>query len=107
MGRSGFRPDWTPDWLDRKGIAHSDLRVGDKQGFFDGTIKIENYEDLHVDVYVTVNLYDGDQEVGDLSGSVTLKPNSGSTVDLDSSDRFVSYDNTTVELLPIPGQQPG
>lgn len=102
-----YEPDWLPDWLDTKGVSYADLNVRDDgHGNFDGTIKVENHEDLHVDVLVTVNLYDGDQEVGDLTGSVTLKPDSASTVDLISNDNFVSYDNSTVELLPIAGPQP-
>lgn len=98
-----YSPDWLPDWLSPNGITYADLVIRtDGTGYFDGTIRLTNHEDLHADVLVTVNLYRGDEEVGDLTGSVTLKPNSSSSVDLDSSDNFVGYDNTTIELVPIP-----
>jgi hypothetical protein len=79
------------------------VQIGsDGIGNFDGKITLVNHEHLHVHVMVTINVYDGDQQVGDLTGSVTLKPDSASTVDLLSIDTVASYDNTTVELLPLP-----
>lgn len=106
---SKYSPGWLPDWLSPEGISYSDLVIRtDSTGNFDGTIRLANHEDLNADVFVTINIYKGDQEVGDLTGSVTIKPNSASTVDLDSFDDFASYDNTTVELLPLPvGVKPG
>jgi hypothetical protein len=96
-------PSWLPDWLSPDGLSYSELAIRtDDSGHFDGTIRLANHEKLDVDVLVTVNVYDGDQEVGDLTGTVTLKPESSSTVDLISFDEFASYDNTTIELLPIP-----
>jgi hypothetical protein len=46
-------------------------------------------------------VYKGQQNVGDLTGDVTLKPNSTSQVDLKSTDKFQTFTDTTVELLPI------
>lgn len=98
-----YSPGWLPNWLSPEGISYSDLVIQTGEtGNFDGTIRLANHEDLDADVLVTINIYKGDQEVGDLTGSVTLKPKSASTVDLDSIDSFASYDNTTIELLPIP-----
>lgn len=98
-----YSPNWLPDWLSPDGIAYSNLKIGSSDlGTFDGRIKLVNHENLHVDVLVTINVYDGDQEVADLSGSVTLKPGSASNVELSSIDEFATYDNTTIELLPLP-----
>jgi hypothetical protein len=98
-----YSPSWLPDWLSPDGIAYSNLKIGSSDlGTFDGRIKLVNHENLHIDVLVTINVYDGDQEVGDLSGSVTLKPDSASNVELSSFDEFATYDNTTIELLPLP-----
>ena len=96
-------PSWLPEWISPDGISYSNLAVdSDDRGNFDGTIKLVNHEGLNVKVMVTINVYEGDNQVGDLTGSVTLKPKSASTVDLLSVDEFASYDNTTVELFPLP-----
>jgi hypothetical protein len=100
---SKYAPSWLPDWLSPSGISYADLVIhSNDTGHFDGTIRLSNHEDLNVHVLVTVNVYEGDQDLGDLTGTVTLKPRSSSSVNLDSLDNFVAYDNTTIELLPIP-----
>ena len=97
-----YAPSWLPDWLSPDGITYSNVQIGSSDvGYFDGNVKLVNHEHIHVRVMVTINVYDGDQQVGDLTGSVTLKPDSASTVDLVSVDRVAAYDNTTVELLPL------
>jgi hypothetical protein len=50
---------------------------------------------------VTVHAYAGQQNIGDLTGQVTLKPNSTSAVDLMSTDHYEPFTDTTVELLPL------
>lgn len=47
-----------------------------------GSISIENPTANFQDVLVTVDLFDGDQNVEELFGTVTVKPGTASTVDL-------------------------
>lgn len=82
---------------------YSDLSVAkDDQGHFDGTIVIENTEDIDVFALVSVNLYDGDQNVGELSGNVVLKPDSESSLDLFSLDEYVEFDEARVDVDMLP-----
>lgn len=69
---------------------------------FDGSISIENPTDGFQDVLVTVDLFDGDQNVGELFGSVTVKPGKASTVDLFSMDPYVSWSDAHVDLIRTP-----
>ena len=69
---------------------------------FEGTIKVENPTSDFQDVFVTVDLFDGDQNVGELLGSVTLKPRSSSSVSLSSSDAHTRWDDAHVDLLRLP-----
>jgi hypothetical protein len=53
-------------------------------------------------VLVTVDLFDGDQYVGELLGSVTVKPGKASSVDLFSMDTDVSWNDAHVDLIRSP-----
>jgi hypothetical protein len=80
-----------------------DLRLREDPGSaFDGSLTVENPTSQYQDVFVTVDVFDGDQNVGELSGSVTLKPHSASTVDLTSLDRYVRWTDAHVDLLRTP-----
>lgn len=78
----------------------SDLKVtkGD-DSHFDATITVQNTGGTYQDVIVTVSLFDGDQNVGTLMGTVTLKPNRSSSTDLFSADDYVAWTDAHVDLL--------
>lgn len=78
-----------------------DVSRGDDDRF-DGSISIENPTDGFQDVLVTVDLFDGDQNVGELFGTVTVKPGKASTVDLFSMDTYVSWSDAHVDLIRTP-----
>ena len=63
---------------------------------------ITNPFDREIEVFVTVDLYDGEQQVGEITGSVTLRPDSTSAVELDGFDEFVSATESRVHLLALP-----
>lgn len=77
-----------------------DLHVtGGNAGPFSGSISIENPTSTFQDVVVTVDLFDGDQNVGELWGTVTLKPGTASSVDLFSTDPYASWTDAHVDLM--------
>lgn len=81
------------------------IRAGDDM--FAGSISIENPTDNFQDVLVTVDLFDGDQNVGELFGTVTGKPGTASTVDLffDGPLRVVercARRPAAIALIPAP-----
>ena len=78
-----------------------DVTSGDG-GVFAGSISIENPTDSFQDVLVTVDLFDGDQNVGELFGTVTVKPGKASSVDLFSMDPYGSWSDAHVDLLRSP-----
>lgn len=78
-----------------------DVSPGDDDRFA-GSISIENPTDTFQDVIVTVDLFDGDQNVGELFGTVTVKPGKASSVDLFSMDRYVSWSDAHVDLIRSP-----
>lgn len=80
------------------GPAYSDLRIFEELGTFAGQVAVTNPFDHDIWVNVTVNLYDGDQAVGEISGHVTLKPVATSRIDLSGLDRFTDYTETRVHL---------
>ena len=84
------------------GPGWSDLEVWEAGGYFGGQITIDNPTDRYVEMMVDVDLFDGDQNVGDLSGSITLKPESEAVVELDGADVFVDHDDQHVSLLGMP-----
>ncbi len=67
-----------------------------------GSISIKNSTDSFQDVLVTVDLFDGDQNVGELLGTVTVKPGTASTVDLFSMDPYVTWSDAYVDLIRSP-----
>lgn len=82
---------------------YRDLEVPEREGsVFDGEITVENPTAVYQDVWVTVDLFDGEQNVGELSGSVTLKPRSSSIVELSSLDRYVDWTDAYVDLWRLP-----
>lgn len=88
--------------VESRGIRHSELSITSDNGAFDGTLELTNPATVHANVYVTVHVYDGEQEIGALSGDVSLKPESSARVELDSSDRYDEFTDTVVEILPLP-----
>lgn len=83
------------------GFGDLDVSRGDDDRF-DGSISIENLTDTFQDVIVTVDLFDGDQNVGELFGTVTVKPGKASSVDLFSMDPYVSWSDAHVALIRTP-----
>ena len=51
---------------------------------------------------MNVDLYDGDQHVGEVNGNVTLRPDSTSVVELQGFDDFVAYTESRVHLSGWP-----
>lgn len=82
--------------------TYSALRIAEDQGRFAGEVTIRNPFDRDVTVLVTVNVYDGEQEVGELIGDVTLKPRSQSSVELTGLDDYSSYTDARVHLSGWP-----
>lgn len=72
--------------------------VRDQFGNFDGTVTVENPTSTVQDVIVSVAIFDGEQNVGQMYGTVTVKPRSASSVDLDSRDGYVSWTDAYVDL---------
>jgi hypothetical protein len=78
--------------------SYSDLEVFEDAGSFAGRVTISNPFDRDTYVMVTVNVYDGDQAVGEVSGVVTLKPHSKSSVELIGFDDYAAYTDARVHL---------
>ncbi len=80
-----------------------DLEVSQTDdGRFAGTISVENPTSAFQDVFVTVDLFEGDQNVGELVGSVTVKPGTSSSVNLMSPTSFAEWSDAHVDLLRSP-----
>jgi hypothetical protein len=110
-GFTGREPVPIPDALGGgpKHVTGSDSDFGDlhvdrgEDGFFVGTISVENPTNAFQDVIVTVDLFDGDQNVGELIGTVTVKPGTAPSVDLMSVDSHVPWSDAHVDLIRSPG----
>lgn len=74
-----------------------------REGFFAGTISIKNPTDTFQDVIVTVDLFDGDQNVGELFGTVTVKPGKASSVEFMSVDSHTAWSDAHVDLIRSHG----
>ena len=85
-----------------RGPTYSDLQIFEDSGHFAGRVAITNPLDPDVQVFVAVDLYDGEQQVSEIIGIVTLRPDSTSVVELDSFDEFVSFTESRVHLLGLP-----
>lgn len=70
-----------------------------REGLFAGSISVENPTDTFQDVIVTVDLFDGGQNVGELFGSVTVKPRTASSVELLSVDSHTAWSDAHVDLI--------
>lgn len=82
--------------------SYSDVRILDDGGTFAGRLSIRNHTDLDTYVLVRVNLFDGDQNVAQMMGTVSLKPESESSVDVVGTDTYGPYTEARVHLLAMP-----
>jgi hypothetical protein len=106
-GITGQEPVPIPDALGggAKEVSGTDANFDDleverrQDGLFAGSISVENPTDSFQDVIVTVDLFDGDQNVGELFGSVTVKPGSASYVELMSVDSHTAWSDAHVDLI--------
>jgi hypothetical protein len=109
-GITGREPVPIPDALGGgpKHVTGTDSNFGDldvdlgEDGSFVGMISVENPTDTFQDVIVTVDLFDGDQNVGELFGTVTVKPGTASSVELMSVDSHASWSDAHVDLIRSP-----
>ena len=85
---------------------YSDLVIFEDFDRFAGTVAITNPFGRDIEVLVNVDLYDGDQAVGEISGMVTLKPESTSVVELDGFDDFGDFTESRVHLSGWPVSAP-
>lgn len=110
-GITGREPVPIPDALGGgpKQVTGTDPDFGEldvdrgEDGLFAGSISVENSTDGFQDVIVTVDLFDGDQNVGELFGSVTVKPGTASSVELMSIDSHVPWSGAHVDLIRTSG----
>lgn len=82
--------------------TYSDLEIFESSAHFAGQVAITNPFDRDIEVFVTVDLYDGEQNVGEVSGNVTLRPDSTSVVELQGFDDYGSYTESRVHLSGWP-----
>ena len=82
--------------------SYSDVRILDDGGTFAGRLSIRNHTDLDTYVLVRVNIFDGDQNVAQMMGTVSLKPESESSVDVTGADTYGPYTEARVHLLAMP-----
>lgn len=82
--------------------TYSELELYQSRGAFAGQVRVTNQFNQDIEVFVEVNVYDGDQEVGELHGDVTLKPQSAAQVELYGLDEFASYSEARVSLNGYP-----
>lgn len=75
----------------------------DETGFFAGSVSVKNPTDTYQDVIVTVDLFDGDQNVGELFGTVTVKPGTASFVELMSVDSHAPWSDARIDLVRSQG----
>ena len=85
---------------------YSDLVILEDFDRFGGRVSITNPFPRDIEVLVDVDLYDGDQAVGELHGSVTLRPDSTSVVELHGLDEFVDFTESRVHLGGWPVSAP-
>lgn len=77
-----------------------DLRVAeDEFGLFGGTITVENTSMSLQTVLLTIELFRGDQNVGTLTATVAVKPNSASSAELVSGDPYATWTDAHVDLM--------
>ena len=60
------------------------------------------HTDLDTYVVVRVNLFDGDQIVAQMMGTVALKPESASSVDVTGADTYGPYTEARAHLSAMP-----
>jgi hypothetical protein len=69
---------------------------------FAGKVTLRNQTRYDVQVLVTVNMYDGEQNVGHVFGHTTLRPHSASRVDLTGFDHYTRFTESRVSLSRLP-----
>lgn len=67
-------------------------------GLFEGSIVVENTTSERSKVFVTVAAFRGQQNLGELNGSATMKPHSSSKIELTSLDDFARATDYQVEI---------
>lgn len=110
-GITGREPVPIPDALGGgpKNVTGTDSNFADlhvqrgQDGSFAGSVSVTNPTASFQDVIVTVDLFNGDQNVGELFGSVTVKPGTASSVDLMSVDSHTTWSDAHVDLLRSSG----
>jgi hypothetical protein len=70
----------------------------DDAGTLGGRVTIRNPLEHEAEVLIEVDVFDGEQHVGELSGSVAVKPDSESVVELTSFDDYADFTDTSVDL---------
>lgn len=83
-------------------ITYKSVAVANVGGRYGGTVELTNHTDVHADMSVRVLVYDGEQELGELTGRISLKPHSTATVDLMGNDEFRPFTDTVVSLRGMP-----
>jgi hypothetical protein len=83
-------------------ITYKNLTVANVGGYYGGTVELRNHTDVHADTYVRVHVYDGDQDLGELAGVISLKPRSSAILDLQGYDEYRTFTDTVVEVTGIP-----
>ena len=83
-------------------ITYRSLTVANVGGHYGGTVELTNHTDVHADLWITVRVYDGEQELGELDGGISLKPHSTAVADLTGYDRFQPFTDTVVDWTGVP-----
>ena len=91
-----FRSDAATNSADPTEPTYKDLEVFERDGRFAGRITLVNPLDRDVELFVEVDMYDGDQNVGEIGGHVTLKPDSESVLELTGFDDYAPYTESRV-----------
>jgi hypothetical protein len=83
--------------------AYTDLEIfEDPSGNFAARVTIRNNTSRDNMVLAKNNIYDGEQSVGELFDSVTLKPQSESVLEITGYDEFTEYTDARVHLTGLP-----
>jgi len=83
-------------------LTYKSLLVANVDGRYGGTVELTNHTDIHADLWITVRVYDGEQQLGQLTGDISLKPHSTATVDLTGYDEFRPFTDTVVDWSGVP-----
>lgn len=53
-------------------LTYTSLTVAKAGGHYGGTVELTNHTAVHADMIVTVHVYDGEQELGAVTGDISL-----------------------------------